>query len=198
MAATIELGREVPARSGEILTTLPGLVVRSGRSKTTLRVNGRSWPLALVSGGIRPYARATATLLVALAGPDKLSFVVAARLPEHVRRELESAGCAYADGTGAAHIDVPGLYVHIEGHSNRRRTTGHAPAGIGVVGVRPIQSLLAEPGREWSVPELARAAASSTGEAHRVLARLQDEGLGAATGRARSLRRTVANPGDLL
>jgi hypothetical protein len=198
MAATIELGREVPARSGEILTTLPGLVVRSGRSKTTLRVNGRSWPLALVSGGIRPYARATATLLVALAGPDKLSFVVAERLPEHVRRELESAGCAYADGTGAAHIDVPGLYVHIEGHSNRRRTTGHAPAGIGVVGVRTIQSLLAEPGREWSVPELARAAASSTGEAHRVLARLQDEGLVAATGRARSLRRTVANPGDLL
>ena len=198
MEVAIDLGREVPPRTRDILSALPGLAVRSGKSKSALRVDGRSMPLALIYGGLAPLAKATAPLLGSLTGPDRLGFVVAERLPEHVRRELEVAGCAYADGTGAAHIVVPGLYLHIEGRPSRRQVATPAPAGIGVIAVRAIQSLLAEPSRQWSIPELARAAACSTGEAHRVLTRLQNEGLLTTQGRARMLRRKVSNPGELL
>jgi hypothetical protein len=136
-------------------------------------------------------------MLAAFAGSG-LGFVVAERLPERARKELETAGCAYADDTGAAHIDVPGFYLHVEGRPGRRQTADPTPAGIGVVAVRTIQSLLAEPARQWSVADLARVTACSTGEAHRVLTRLQREGLITANGRARSLRRTVRAPSELL
>jgi hypothetical protein len=197
MAATIELERDVPRRTSDILAALPGITVRTGRGKTTLRSDGRSWPLVVVSGGLAPMAKATVPILAMLAG-EKLGFVVAERLPQHVRKELEAAGCAYADGTGAAHIDVPGLYIHVEGRPNRRQLVTSTPAGIGVVGVRTVQALLAEPERHWSAPDLAAAAACSIGEAHRVLTRLQTEGLVTAQGRKRTLRRTVPKPGDLL
>jgi len=197
MDATIELDREVPVRAREILAALPGLTVLAGQAANTLRADGRSWPLAVLSGGLRPFAHATVPMLKAFAG-DKLPFVVADRLPEHVRKELESAGCAYADGTGAAHVKVPGLYLHIEGRPSRRHRRELTPPGLGVVAVRAIQSLLTDPARTWSVPDLAQAAGCSAGEAHRVLTRLQAEDLLAAAGRARSLRRTVANPGALL
>jgi hypothetical protein len=196
MAATIELKRDLPGRTREILAALPGVIVRSGRASTTLWVDGRSWDLALVRGGPHPYAVATPVL--AAPTREALVFVVAERLPVRVRKELEEAGFAYADGTGAAHIELPGFYLHIEGRPSRSQTAVRTPAGIGVVAVRTIQSLLAEPAREWSVSDIAKAAACSTGEAHRVLTRLQLEGLVTAHGRARSLRRSVPRPGDLL
>jgi hypothetical protein len=197
MGATIELERDVPDRTREILTALPGLTIRRGRANSTLQANGRSWPVTLVSGGFGSYATSTVPMLAAFAGGG-LGFVVAERLPERARKELETAGCAYADDTGAAHIDVPGFYLHVEGRPGRRQTADPTPAGIGVVAVRTIQSLLAEPARQWSVADLARVTACSTGEAHRVLTRLQREGLITANGRARSLRRTVRAPSELL
>lgn len=197
MAATIELDRDVPRRTCDILAALPGLTVRPGRAKTKLRSDGQSWPLVLVSGGLAPLAKATVPILAMIAG-KKLGFVVAERLPRHVRKELEVAGCAYADATGAVHIDVPGLYIHVEGRPSRRQFTAPTPIGIGVVGVRTVQILLAEPERQWSAPDLATAAACSIGEAHRVLTRLEAEGLLTAQGRTRTLRRTVQKPGDLL
>lgn len=197
MDVTFELARDVPARTSNILAALPSVTVLTGQERNALRVNGRSWPLALISGGLRPFGHATVPMLTSFAD-DKLGFVVADRLAMHVRNELETAGCAYADGTGAAHVMLPDLYLHIEGRTSRRKDRAPIRAGLGVVAVRAIQCLLAEPTRQWSVPDLAHAAACSTGEAHRVLTRLQTEGLVSASGRARTLRRTVNNPGDLL
>lgn len=196
--AILELERDAPGRTREILGSLPGVTLRPARARTVLRVDGTSWPMVLLPGGLRPYAKATAPLLASLAGPDRLGLVVGERLPDHVKAELEKAGCAYADATGAVHIAVPGFFLHVAGRPSRRQAAPPAPAGLGVTAVRTIQSMLAEPARQWSVPDLARAAACSTGEAHRVLTRLQSEGLVTATGRARTLRRTVTDPGGLL
>ena len=195
---TLEVDKTVPKATVAILRTIPGVTVNPNSGQNRLRVNGTSTPLAIVSGGLRPLAQATAPMLAALAGPDRVGFVVADRLPEHVRRELEKAGCAYADATGAAHIDVPGIFLHVEGHPSRRQQQTPAPRGIGVVGVRAIQTLLAEPDREWSAAELGISAACSVGNAHNVLRRLEDEGFLAAQGRARTLRRRVTKPGELL
>ncbi len=196
--AVIDIDREVPDHARTILTSVPGVAVRAGRRRNALVVNRRTWSLLLVASAPRLIARAQESMFPTLAGPDKLGFVVADRLPEHVRRDLESAGYAYADGTGAAHIDVPGFFVHVEGKPSRRQTLVAAPKGVGVTGVRTVQALLGEPEREWSVPALATAAACSHGEAHRVMTRLQGEGLMTSHGRARSLRRTVTSPAELL
>jgi len=154
--------------------------------------------LVVVYPGIRPYAYATARMLASLAGDERLGFVVGGRLPGHVRRELELAGCAYADGAGAVHIDIPGLLLHIEPPPNRAGSTTLSPAGIGVVGVRVVQVMLAEPDRAWTVTDLAEEAVSSTGQAHKMLVRLESEGLITAEGRGPGRRRRVANAPDLL
>lgn len=198
--ATIELGADVPDQVGVILATLPGVSVRATEGPSRLVAAGADRVLALVYGGLRPLASMTAPMLAPLADHRaELGFVVADRLPEHVRRELEEAGCAYADTTGAAHIAVPGFFLHTEGQrGDRSRTLVPAPPGIGVTGVRVIQALLADAQRQWSVADLARAASCSAGEAHRVMTRLERESLLAAHGRARTLRRVVADPGALL
>lgn len=197
--ATVELGSDVPDQVGVILASLPGVSVRAAGGPSRLIVGGASHPLALVYAGLRPFAKATASMLASLAGRrEALGFVVADRLPDHVRRELEEAGCAYADAKGAAHIVVPGFFLHIEGRRARSRTLVPAPPGIGATGVRVIQTLLADARRQWSVADLAREAACSAGEAHRVMTRLEREGFLTAQGRARTLRRIVADPGALL
>jgi hypothetical protein len=164
-----------------------------------LVVGDHTYQIALVVGGLRLFAIGTAPMLTALAGRRaQLGLVVADRLLRHVRKELEDAGCAYADATGAAHIAVPGFFLHIQGDRARSRTQVPAPAGIGVTGVRVVQVLLADTRRLWSVADLARESACSTGEAHRVMTRLESDGFLEPHGRARSLRRVVADPGALL
>ena len=197
--AVVELGPGIPDQVRRILAALPGVSVRVAEGTNRLVVGDRTYPLALVGGGLRPFARTTAPVLAALAGRRaELGFVVADRLPEHVRQELEEAGCAYADAMGAAHVAVPGFFLHVQGDRARPRTQVAVPAGIGVTGVRVVQVLLGDARRHWSVADLAREASCSAGEAHRVMTRLEREGLVEAHGRARSLRRAVADPGALL
>jgi hypothetical protein len=168
------------------------------RGEPRLVVDGRSWPLLLVPGGLRPYGLSSAPILKTLAGDDKVGLVVADRLPKHVRRELEAAGWAYADGTGAIHIDLPGVLLHVEPGRPTARGGIPRPAGMGVVGVRVAQCLLGDPTRTWSVADLARQAACAAGEAHRIIVRLEGEGFLEASGRGKTLRRHVRDPGALL
>ena len=73
--------------------------------------------------------------------------------------------------------------------SGADRPRSRRQAGIGVVGVRLVQVMLGEPQRDWSVVELAEAADSSTGQAHKILTRLESEGLVTVTGRGPARRR---------
>jgi len=172
--------------------------VRVRRGEPRLVVDGRSWPLLLVPGGLPPYGQSSAAILKSLAGDGKVGLVVADRLAKRVRRELEAAGFAYADGTGAIHVDLPGLLLHIEPERPTARGGIPRPAGMGVVGVRVVQCLLGDPTREWSVADLARQAACAAGEAHRIIVRLEAEGFVETSGRGKALRRHVENPGALL
>jgi len=194
----IELAADVPERTAAILERLPHMSVRRNQPGSRLRVGDFSVPLFIVHGGLRPYAQVTAGLLGAVAGESRLGMVVADRLAPHVRRELENAGCAYADAAGAVYVDVPGLLLHVEPSQRSGLAKLQAPQGIGVVGVRLVQVMLDEPQRDWSVADLAKAAASSAGQAHKVLTRLEAEGLVTVTGRGPGRRRRVTRPGDLL
>jgi hypothetical protein len=194
--ATIELDPGTPDRTRAILAAISRLAVKRGR-RLAITAAGTTHPLAIMQG-IHPYAHVTAPLLAELTRPGgRVPLVVAERLARHVRDALEEAGCSYADGTGAVHIDLPGFLLHIEG---RTRSEGSLtpPRGLGAVGVRVIQTVLAEPARNWTITDLANVSGSSTGEAHKVLQRLEDEGLVEANGSGRARRRRVLQPADLL
>lgn len=194
--ASIELNDDAPERAQSILAALPRIKVHSGR-RQALRINGTVHPL-LVLSGIAPYANMTAKALAALTKPDRIPLVVAKRLTVSVRQTLEEAGCSYADGTGAAHLEGPGFLLHFSPNVQRREGTIPAPRGLGAVAVRAIQVLLSEPERQWSVTDLVQSSGVSAGEAHKVLTRLEAEGLVTTKGTASGKRRKVVQPGDLL
>ncbi len=194
--ATVELDAAVPDRVLDIVAATPGLTVRRAPA-SLLRVDDESYPL-LVFPGVAPYARAMAPALVELAGPNRLAIVVAERLSPNIRDELEQAGCLYADGAGSVHLEAPRFLLHMEKESARTSTTVPAPKGLGAIGVRVVQQLLEDPGREWAVVDLAQAAGASTGQSHNVLKRLEQEGFLQDRGSGQQRRRQVSNPTDLL
>lgn len=194
--ATLELDAATPDRVLDIVAAIPGLTVRRSHA-SLLRVDDESYPL-LVFPGVAPYARAMTPALVELAGPNRFALIVAERLPPNVRAELEQAGCLYADGAGSVHLAAPRFLLHREKDSARLSTTVPAPRGLGAVAVRVVQQLLAEPAREWTVVDLAQAAAASTGQSHNVLKRLEQEGFLQDRGSGQQRRRQVSNPTDLL
>jgi IclR helix-turn-helix domain len=193
----VDLDPTVPERVRATLAAVPGVTVRQA-AKPAIRVHGSRYRLVLIPNGIAPYAKITGKLAAELAGPDGLPLVVADRLPRHVRKALEEARCSYADGAGAAHLVAPGLFLHVEPTALRHDTVIPAPRGLGAVGVRVIQTLLADHGAEWAVTALARRAGVSAGEAHRVVLKLQAEGLLQTVGRGPARRRRVTNAPDLL
>jgi hypothetical protein len=194
--ATIELDDETPERTRAILRALPRITVREGK-RTALEVLGATHRLDLLKG-IAPYAHVTAPLVTQLTQPGHVPMVVAERLTTSVRAALEDAGCSYADGTGTVHLEAPGFLLHIE---NPRPNGGRViapPRGLGAVAVRVIQTLLTEPERDWAVVDLVEASGASAGEAHKVLQRLETEGLVRTTGTGNARRRKIAQPSDLL
>ncbi|HMF05305.1 MAG TPA: hypothetical protein VKH17_10855 [Acidimicrobiia bacterium] len=184
-----------------ILRDVPGVAVEAagagagGRKGEDARVRfGRaSEPVALA---VRRQANAaTAWQLVrqAEAGPAANLLVVAAATTAEAREILERHGVALVDGLGNAHVDLPGLVLHTEGR--RRRGDGRVAVQARLAGKAGVaaQALLLDPERDWKVQDLAGEAGVSIGLAHRVLARLEGEGLVAAEGAGpRRVRRVVA------
>lgn len=130
-------------------------------------------------------------------GPTVLA--LADRTTEEARRILEQNGVAYVDGIGNAHVDLPGLYVHVERPQPSRQTRKGAgsPRLAGKAGM-VAQALLLEPDRDWRVIDLAARAEVSLGSAHAVLARLEELSIMAAGGEQRTEARRVGNRTALL
>lgn len=121
--------------------------------------------------------------------------VIAGETTADAREILEQQGVGVVDGLGNAHIELPGLLIHQAGRRPKqqaRPTRLEGKAGVGA------QVLLVHPERGWQVRGLAEVAGLSLGLAHRVLARLEAEGLVVAEGAGRNRIRRVADPTALL
>lgn len=203
----VKLEGQFPAEDLRILREVPGITVEAagatrggGRGDAVLRF-GRSAEAVAVEVKRRANA-ATAWQIVqeSRAAPDGNVLLVAGATTAEAREILERHGVAVVDGLGNAHVELPGLLVHTEAQRGRRgdapRPQAHARlAGKGGVAA---QALLLDPEREWKVQDLAGEARVSVGLAHRVLTRLEAEGLVAADGAGPRRVRRVADPTALL
>lgn len=197
----VKLSGAFEASALRILRAIPGLAVRAepaGADSGADAVLEFAGSEAQVVMQVKKRASAaTAWQLVHQADtrPDTPILLIAEESTADAREILAGHGIAVVDGQGNAHIELPGLLVHMEGRRSRRqarpaRLTGKA----GVV----AQALLLDPERGWHVQELAEQAGVSLGLSHRVLARLAAEGIVADEGAGRERVRRVNRPAALL
>ena len=189
-----------------VLRGVPGLAVvaqpRRGefRPDATLRFADRN-ETVVVEVKRRANA-ATAWQLVhnAQLRPEIPMLLIAGETTGDARRILTEHGVGFVDGLQNAHIVLPGLMFHIEG---QKRKTGETPGPVpparlkGKAGLG-AQALLLQSDRAWTVRDLADEAGIATGLAHRVLARLEKEGIAVAEGSGPQRVRHVIDPTALL
>ncbi len=142
---------------------------------------------------------ATAWQLVrhAEANPGAPILLVAGDTTVEAREILKDHDVAVIDGLGNAHVELPGLLLHLEGRSRPKRSGSSQARLSGKAGL-VAQALLLQHERAWHVQELAEEAGVSAGLAHRVVARLEREGVIAAEGNGPRRVRRVSEPGALL
>jgi hypothetical protein len=188
--------RDVPGVTAEALRPRRG----ARRADAVVRFAGAAEPVAVEVK--RQANAATAWQLVqrAQAEPDGQLLLVAGATTAEAREILRRHGVGVVDGRGNAHLELAGLLLHLEG---QRRKPGDAPGAsaparlMGKAGVA-AQALLLGADREWHVQDLAEDAHISVGLAHRVLTRLEAEGLVAAEGAGPKRVRRVTDPTALL
>lgn len=132
------------------------------------------------------------------AHPEVPHLLIAGESTAEARSILRRNGIALVDGLGNAHIELPGLLLHLEGSSSGRRLYGPGTPRLGGKSGIVAQALLLHPNREWRIVELAKEASVSTGLVHRVLERLQDSGVVATEGTGPYKVRRLVDAGALL
>jgi hypothetical protein len=144
---------------------------------------------------------ATAWALVhqAQSHPERPLLLVAGETTAQAREILREHGIAVVDGLGNAHIQLPGLLFHLEGR-RKVRATRRTPAPTRLRGKAGLvaQALLLHLERAWQVADVAEETRVSAGLAHRVLARLEAEGIMIAEGAGPKRVRRVVRPTALL
>jgi IclR helix-turn-helix domain len=198
---SVKLSGPLVVEALRILRAVPGLVVTA---EPTARDCGTDAVLEFAGSetqvAVQVKSRANAATAWQLgreadARPDIPMLLIAGETTAEAREILQQHGIGVIDGLGHAHIELPGLLFHLESHRSRRQawpTRLNGKAGVAA------QALLVHPERRWQVQELAEEAGISLGLAHRVLARLTEEGVVTAEGSGRNRVRQVTSPAALL
>ena len=190
-----------------ILRDTPGITVIAGgpkrgadhRADAIVRFAGKQATVAVEVKRRANAAVAWQLVNLATTHPAIPLLLVAGDTTAEARRILQDHGIAVVDGLGNAHIALPGLFLHVEGKPPRRLpTTGAPPARLTGKAGAAAQALLLDPNRPWQVHDLAKEARISVGLAHRVLARLEKEGILTPQGKGPNRTRRVTNPTALL
>jgi hypothetical protein len=198
----VNIAGQFEAEALRVLREIPGLAVvpePTGRDTgvdALLHFADQRAPIAVEFKRQANAATAWQLVSYAEANPSTPMLLVARETTAEAREILANHGIAVIDGLGNAHIELPGLLFHLEG---RRRQRGAArPTRLsGKAGVA-AQALLLQPDRTWTVQDLAERAEVAAGLAHRVLVRLEREGVITAEGAGPKRVRRLTNPTALL
>ena len=128
--------------------------------------------------------------------PELPLVLIAAETTADARRILSDHGIALIDGLGNAQLELPGLFVRIAGTG--RPTRALAPSRLSGKAGLVAQALLLDPKRAWRINDLEEQTAVSSGLVHRVMARLEVEGIVSTTGAGPHRTRHVTDPTALL
>lgn len=201
----VKIEGQLEADAARLLREIKGIEVETGkprgrRSDATLRFAGVAQPIDIE---VKKYLNAaTAWQLVRRVEegpPGRYLLVVTDQATAEARDILERHGIGVVDGGGNAHLKLPGLLLHIE---SRRRTGGAATPqrAIKLSGKAGLtaQAMLLAPGRDWQIHDLAAEANVSDGLVHRVLGRMEAEGLVTTDGVGPARVRRLVNPTALL
>ncbi len=204
-AARVTIAGALDASALRILARFPVIVA------TTIVPPGTQPGAAVVGvGGVAHPVRievldtvtvATARDIVrrAQALPRPVWFVIAKRVTEEACTILGDSGIGYASAAGHLHLVMPGLLVHVE--VSGLRTGATAPAGrtrLSDAAERVVHALLLDPRQAWRVRDLTRRARVSVGLSHRVVTRLETEGIVSGEGDGTTRRRRVDDVAGLL
>jgi hypothetical protein len=201
---SVKIEAPFEARALRVLREIPGLTATARephshdrRVDAVLRFAGTRARVA-VETKQRANA-ATAWQLIQRAGthPDTPLLLIADETTAEAREILERHGVAVIDGLGNAHVELPGLLLHLEGRPSPRRS-GAPRTRLSGKAALVAQALLLRREDAWHVGRLAQEAGVSVGLAHRVVARLEGEGVVIAEGSGPRRVRRIADPGALL
>lgn len=192
------------ANALRILRQIPGVtaIVREPRGRdrgvdAVLRFAGTRAPVAIEMKRRANAATAWQLVEYARAQPDTPVLLIADETTAEAREILERHGVAVIDGLGNAHLELPGLLLHLEGRARPKRPGGTPTRLSGKAGL-VAQALLLQHERDWHVQDLAEEAGVSAGLAHRVVTRLEREELMTAKGTGPQRVRRLTNLGALL
>lgn len=199
-ASSVKLVGALAPEALQVLRGIPGLTVAIEPPSELTEEIVLSFGDSATPVAVRVRSRvnaATAWHLVreADAQPDTQVLLIAGETTRDARDILRQHGIGVIDGLGHAHIEFPGLLLHVDGGRPRQRawpTRLNGKAGVAA------QALLVQPERAWQVRDLAEEARVSMGLAHRVLARLAEEGVVTAEGSGRNRVRRITDPTALL
>jgi DNA-binding transcriptional regulator YhcF (GntR family) len=191
-----------------ILRSVPGIEVVTleqpiGDARADAMIHSAGTTHSIVIEFKRHANTATAHQLAAWAGhlrPDTALVLVAETTTSEARRLLADNGIGVIDGLGNVHVELPGLLLHLEPRHDRpaQKAGPASPARLTGKAGLVAQALLLDPQRRWTVMDLAERTAVSTGLTHRVLTRLEREGIVTAQGAGPHRTRQVQNPTALL
>ncbi|MGH7777414.1 MAG: type IV toxin-antitoxin system AbiEi family antitoxin [Candidatus Dormibacterales bacterium] len=199
-------GRRLEAEAIRILREIPGVeVIREPRHgpaaepDIVLRAGGKRTPVMVEVKNRANAATAWQLFRYAQTRRGTPLLLIASETTAEARRILADHGIGLVDGLGNAHVELPGVLLHLQAQRTPRltRTAGPPTRLRGKAGVAAV-ALLLNPDRAWRVRDLAAEAQVATGLAHRVLARLESEGVVTAEGVGRNRTRLVTDRAALL
>lgn len=127
----------------------------------------------------------------------RVLMVIAPAVSEKSREILRKAGFGYWDQGGSLYIELPWALFFID-----RPRPDTAPRRIrkpySGQNAQVLHALLAEPGRDWQILDLAERAQTSTTTVHRVLTFLEQQLWVEKRGKGSATVRTLLDPGALL
>ena len=191
------------AEAARLLRAVEGVEVvcpggRGHRGVATVRFGGTARPVDIKLR--RSLNAATAWQLVRQAegAHEAHLLVLAGQATEEARDILRRHGIGLVDGAGNAHVELPGLLLHIEGKRRPKGKADQRRAQLSGKAGGIAQALLLNRQRAWRIRDLAAVAGASDALVHRVLARLEAVAIVASEGAGPARVRRVVNPTALL